>query len=302
MITAKPIPAGSTGPDESAARARVITIRDVVAFLGLAVVTGLIIKSLILDAVCVQTGSMEGTLLPGDDVLVNKFVYGARTPDHLPWFKASIPALSLPSVQSPSIGDVVIFRFVPSDEVFPDSQHPLFIKRIIGCPGDTVQILHGKVLVNGRHLTIPEAGRSSHEAVGEGARPAFPDGSVSMSGDFDPIVVPGRGVDLILSEKTQVAWRRIIEGEGHSVSIRSGLWFVDGTACGTFSFAHQYYFVLGDHRSDSYDSRFFGPVRDDALVGKIMLVFWSRDENQSGQARWYSLANIRWQRVGSIVR
>lgn len=216
--------AGGTRPR----RARVLArLRDAAEIVGLTVALALAVKTFVVDAVHVPSASMENTLMVGDFVLVNKFVYGASTPRFLPLVGSRLPVLRLPAPASPQRGDVIVFYA-------PDGTPPrLYVKRLVGLPGDTVMLRGGALIVNGEEIASPPSAKPARKPVS----------------DFGPVVVPAAGGTIL-------------------------------------------YFVLGDNRDDSLDSRAWGFVPFDRVVGRAMLIYWSVD----------SRTGIRWGRPGTVVR
>ena len=216
--------AGGAGPRRARVPGR---LRDAAEILGLTVALALAVKTFVVDAVHVPTASMENTLLVGDFVLVNKFVYGPSTPRYMPFTGSRLPVLRLPAPGSPRRGDVIVFYA-------PESTPPrLYVKRLVGLPGDTVMLRGGALVVNGEEVALPPSAKP--------ARTPVP--------DFGPVVVPADGKTLLL-------------------------------------------FVLGDNRDDSLDSRAWGFVPFDRVVGRAMMIYWSVD----------SRTGIRWGRPGTVVR
>src|SRR5213593_4360835 len=107
--------------------------------LGMALVLFLIIRTFLLEAFQIPSGSMERTLLAGDFLFVNKAVYGAQIPG---------TSARLPAFESPHRGDVIVFAYPKNPELN-------YVKRVIGAPGDTVEMRSGEVRVNGRRLVEP---------------------------------------------------------------------------------------------------------------------------------------------------
>ncbi len=130
-----------------------------------AVILAILIRAFIVQAFKIPSSSMESTLLVGDHILVNKFIYGVRIPfTHLRW----------PRFRSPSRGDVIVF-------VFPMDRSKDFIKRVVGVGGDTVEIVDKKVFVNGKELVEPYVQHIS---------PEIQPGSLSPRDNMGPIKVP----------------------------------------------------------------------------------------------------------------
>lgn len=134
-----------------------------------AILLALFIRTFVVQAFKIPSGSMLPTLLIGDHLLVNKFIYGVRIP-----FTGKI----LIPIKSPQQGDVVVFRF-PKDRSID------YIKRVVGTAGDTVEIKDKKVFINGQAIQDPHAHLSS---------PAVLDAQASPRDNFGPILVPERRI------------------------------------------------------------------------------------------------------------
>jgi signal peptidase I len=203
--------------------------REYAEALFVAAILALIIRTFVVQAFKIPSGSMEDTLLIGDHLLVNKFLYGVQVP--------FVDGRYL-TIRHPERGDVIVFEF-PEDEGKNFFQRRDFIKRIVGLPGDTVEVLEKKVLVNGVPYHIPQEIHKEDNIVTPGFGPR----------DFMPAIeVP----------------------EGH-------------------------YFVMGDNRDRSYDSRFWGFVEESKIKGLAFIKYWSWDS----QANW--LKKIRWNRLGRPI-
>ena len=198
-------------------------LRDWTEALFVAAILALIIRTFIIQAFKIPSGSMEDTLLIGDHLLVNKFIYGLQIP--------GIDGRFL-TIREPQLGDIVVFEF-PEDRDKSFWAKRDFIKRIIGLPGDTVEVRAKKVLVNGKLLVTPEA--------------VYKDGTL----------LPG-GRDNMPAVKVPA---------GH-------------------------YFMMGDNRDRSYDSRFWGFVSNAEIKGLAFIKYWSWDSDQF---------RPRWGRIGGLI-
>ena len=186
-------------------------LRDWTEALIVAAVLALIIRTFIVQAFKIPSGSMEDTLLIGDHLLVNKFIYGLQVPGVDGRFLA---------IREPERGDIVVFEF-PEDRGQSFWKKRDFIKRVVGLPGDTVEIRDKKVFVNGQPYLTPEAVYKEENIIA-GGRDNLP-----------PVKVPA----------------------GH-------------------------YFVMGDNRDRSYDSRFWGFVSNAELKGLAFIKYWSWDSDR----------------------
>ena len=194
-------------------------VREYGEAIVIAVVLALVIRTLVVQAFTIPSGSMMDTLLIGDYILVNKFLYGPEIP---------FTDRHLPGLRDPRRGDIVVFKY-PQDETRD------FIKRIVGTPGDRVQVRGSTVYVNDRALVEPYA-KNVHSAL---------------------------------------------RGEGHC-----GYPY----GCEVTTVPADSYFVMGDNRDNSQDSRYWGFVKRDKIKGKAFLIYWSWDSDQHW-LRWRRLAN-----------
>jgi signal peptidase I len=165
---------------------------------AIAILLALFIRAFVVQAFKIPSGSMEPTLLVGDHILVNKFLYGVK----LPYFQTTLIPIS-----TPARGDIIVF-------IYPEDKSKDFIKRVIGIPGDRVQMQDKQILINGKPFD------DKYGVYDERA------GSTSRS--FGPVVVP-----------------------------------------------KDHYFVMGDNRDHSMDSRYWGFVPSDAIKGKAFIIYWS---------------------------
>lgn len=216
--------------------------------LGMALVLFLIIKTFFFEAFQIASGSMTGTLLTGDFLFVNKVLYGAQ----IPGTKAR-----LPGIRQPRRGDVIVFAY-------PRDPHQDYVKRVIGTPGDTVQMQSGRVIVNGAPLVEPYVQR------------------------IDP------GNDVVNAE---FEWQRPYylapsPEDQHTYQPSRDTW-------GPLLVPADKYFVLGDNRDDSSDSRYWGFVGASAVKGRTLLVYFSYDRDAHDALPW--LTDIRWSRLGSLI-
>ena len=152
---------------------------DLVGVLAGVLTAAALLKLFVIGAVRVPSPSMEGTLRPGDYVLVNKIGYGATVPLLLPWSSSLVTTVRVPALLTPRLGDVVVFQFEPEVAGAGAHQSRLLIKRCVGVAGDTLLLLGRRVFVNGQELFFPTSS-SPHDAV---AGPRHPS-------TFGPVVIP----------------------------------------------------------------------------------------------------------------
>lgn len=171
----------------------------------IAILLALVIRTYLVQAFKIPTGSMEDTLVVGDHLLVNKFIYGTKIP-----FGGS----RVVKLRDPKRGDVIVFEY-------PEDPSKDFIKRVIGEPGDVVEGKNKQVFVNGTLYSNPHEIHKEFESIPKEMNPRD---------TFGPVTVPPDS-----------------------------------------------YFVMGDNRDRSYDSRFWGVVKRDKIKGLAFIKYWSWD-------------------------
>ena len=284
-------------------RARVMSFVKILFFTILVV---LFLKTFIIEAYRIPSGSMENTLLIGDFLFVNKFVYGLRTPRYVPLTNLAIPSVAFPAFKQVRRGDVIVFEFPGDREKLSDPESVNYVKRCIGLPGDTIRILAERVFVNGGELLLPPHAKVPESGYGIGwwqQTELFPPGSNFTLDNYGPLVVPKRGDRIELDAGTFERWRSLIEKEGHSAQMtREGTILIDGAPTIRYTIEGNYYFVLGDNRDNSLDSRYWGFVPDRNLIGEALIIYWSWDSERAGNSLWKRFKTIRWNRIGSLIR
>ena len=213
----------------------------------IAIILFLVVRTFLVEAFKIPSGSMEKTLLVGDFLLVNKMVYGAEIP---------FTGKHLPAIRHPQRGDVIVFQW-------PLDPTKNFVKRLVGVPGDTLYMKSGELYVNGEH---------QNERYVSHSEP-----------DMDP-----SPPDFDWQKKYLVKTAEAATG----VPSRNN-W-------GPLVVPKDEYFVLGDNRDNSLDSRYWQFVPDSLIRGRPMFVYYSYDPDSLDRMSW--LTRIRWTRIGERVR
>lgn len=205
----------------------------------------LVIRTFVIEAFKIPTSSMEKTLLVGDFLLVNKAVYGAEIPG---------TGLHLPAFDEPHRGDVIVFK-PPHD---PEKN---YVKRVVGVPGDTLEMVDKVLYVNGRPSHEPYARYidRTHDAEHPDMKKWQSNYLIAGTTDYHP---------------SRDTWGPIVVPDRR-------------------------YFVLGDNRDNSEDSRYWGFVDRDAIRGRPWIVYYSFDPRASGVLPW--LTAVRWNRIGGAI-
>ena len=251
----------------------------------LLVVLGLI-RVFIFEPYAIPTGSMKPTIIEGDVLLVNKLPYFIRTPRSIPLTGIPLPHLEVEGFGELERGDVVVFDF-PEESGDRRGAGEEFVKRVVGLGGDTVQLVAGRIHVNGR-VVLP-SGPGNH--WGERTVRIDPRRAVELLRYGGRVIIPHAGMTITLDSVAAARWTNVIQGEGSTVEYSNRIVFIDGHGATHYTFKRDYFFALGDNSADSHDSRFFGFIPVENLIGEALLVYWSRNDRDG----------IRWDRVGRSV-
>lgn len=227
------------------------TIWDNLKQIVAAIIMAFLIKTSIVEAYKIPSQSMEDTLLVGDFLVANKFVYGAQLP---------LVSWRLPALSKPERGDVVIF-------IYPRDGQTKFIKRCIGLPGDTIEIKDKQLFINGKPQDLPDHGKFIDNRIMERNI-----GGRNSRDNYGPFVVPPDS-----------------------------------------------YFMMGDNRDNSSDSRFWGVVPYQNILGEALVIHWSWNDDKYPSPEvepadplsvprmfLYNAAHffqkVRWDRLFTIIR
>ncbi len=238
------------------------SVKDTVRVIIHALILALIVRVFLFQPFNIPSGSMIPTLLVGDYLFVSKYSYGYSRysfPFGLDLFSGRVWA------GEPKRGDVVVFKL-------PRDNETDYIKRVIGLPGDKIEMIHGVLHING----VPvDKQKTSDYVVTE------PSGRERHTARY--IETLPNGVKYPVLDLVQ---------DG----------FADNTQ--VFEVKPGYYFMMGDNRDNSTDSRFseVGQVPFENLVGKAQVIFFSIDEDSSFWEFWHWPSSIRWSRIFQVVR
>jgi len=222
-------------------------LREYVESFAVALILALIIKCSVVEAYKIPSGSMEDTLLIGDFLLANKFIYGSKIP---------LLPIRLPALREPKSGDIVIFKY-------PKNPKVNYIKRCVAVEGQTVEIRNKVLYVDGKKIPDPPWGKhTDHHVRLKGRDPRD---------NFGPYKVP-----------------------------------------------QGYLFMMGDNRDNSADSRYWGALPRELVLGKAMIIHWSWSSDPNAPTITsedllslpkniaYNILHfpkrVRWNRIGDIIR
>jgi signal peptidase I len=222
-------------------------LREYVESFAVALILALIIKCSVVEAYKIPSGSMEDTLLIGDFLLANKFIYGAKIP---------LLPVHLPALREPKPGDIVIFKY-------PRNLKVNYIKRCVAVEGQTVEIKNKVLYVDGKKIPVPPLGKHTDPHLRSPGR--------DPRDNFGPYQVP-----------------------------------------------QGYLFMMGDNRDNSADSRYWGSLPRELVLGKATIIHWSwgsdpnapivtsKDLLSLPKNILYNIIHfpkrVRWGRIGDIIR
>lgn len=289
--------------DRKPARRR---LNDYVVTVCATLLVAFFLKTFVVEAFRIPSASMENTLRVGDFLFVNKFIYGAETPKYLPFTNIEIPHFRLPALMQPRHGDVVVFEYPGDRDQTTPEAGVNYVKRCIALPGDTLLISNKIVFVNGREFPRPVHSpytAPSNFLPNESVGVMFPKGSSYNPDYYGPIIVPFKGMDISLSNSSIQQWETFIEREGHRVTAdQTGSVSIDGVVSTQYVIERDYLFAMGDNRDNSLDSRYWGFVPEENIVGKAMFVYWSWDTSVPVGSIADKFLAIRWSRIGTLIR
>jgi signal peptidase I len=324
-----------------------------------AVIAATFIRMFNIEAYKIPSQSMEGTLLAGDFLFVSKMHYGARlpnTPIAFPFGHQTFPGTDiqcytdkpqfkykrLPGFMKVERGDAVVFNY-PMESERPVDKRTNYIKRCIGLPGETIEIVDGQVIIDGKPMKNPDHLQHVHYIRTNGTpfnpqvlenldidiyteakqildtlyemtleekqveclkkfgnvkgvdryifqplhpilySETFPKDTTRYKwtvDNFGPLWIPKAGATIQLNTDNIPFYRRVISVyEGNDLKEENGKIFINGQPADSYTFKMDYYFMMGDNRHNSEDSRFWGFVPEDHIVGRALLVWMSVNPN-----------------------
>lgn len=355
-------------------------VREYVEAILVAFAAAMILRILVVQAFRIPTGSMKDTLLVGDFLLVNKFIYGVRTPDHVPLINKEIPYLRLPGFKEPKPGEIVVFKY-PLDTKLD------YIKRCIAIAGQTIEMRNGYVYVDGKpegkskfvkrvydpdeyvyilKYKITKDNSKSFEIrlhenpnyvsnsfgplqVGNGHTVEMRFGQIFIDGktggkaellnkayqegkgryrlrylvtdengksfefdryqevqpsavnaNLDPLWVPKKGSKVNITSENYYLYQRIIEVyEKNNVYRKQGRLFIDDQPLNEYTFKQDYLFMMGDNRDNSADSRSWGFLPRENVVGQALIIYFSWDQSVP---LYKFFKKVRWARITDLIR
>ena len=350
-------------------------LRNWIEAIAFAVVAAHILRTFFIEAYTIPTSSMEKSMLIGDFLFVSKLAYGPRvpmTPVAIPLMHHTIPGtnkksysevIKLPYHRMKGLGEIkrndcVVFNWPAEKLDRPVDKKENYVKRCVGIPGDKIEIINGKLIVNDepqdepigmkkqfiynvktkgsglnpkilyKKFDITEGSRGSNpneynlfltdnslkglqkfnnvisitqniDTTNNTPEYYFPNNNLNSWNvdNYGPIIIPKKGEKINLNIKNIDLYKEIIEEyESNSLRIQNENIYINDKIIEEYEFKMNYYWMMGDNRHNSADSRMWGFLPENHVVGKALFVWMSWDKNGKG------INKIRWDRLFSSVK
>jgi signal peptidase I len=265
-----------------------------------------IVTSSLIQGSRVPTPSMETTIMTGDYLMTNKLAYDLTTPRNIPLTDIALPFVQIFKWGDPDRGDIVVFEFPGNRDKIKNTKIENYVKRCVAVAGDTLEVQNKILYVNGKEAPIPnhiQYARNYIYPKDYSETEIFPKDKRGNADNYGPIVVPKRGDIINLSLSNIEQWKIFIDREYGKdvVKIENGKILINGNETTQHKVVDDYYFMLGDNRDNSLDSRYWGFVPRRNVIGTPMFVYWSWDSNIPFSDFFNLLASVRLDRIGKIV-
>jgi signal peptidase I len=242
---------------------------------ALAIFLALTIRWALMEAYVIPSGSMLPSLLIRDHIFVNKFVYGLRVPFSESW---------LVKFRLPKRGEVIVFKN-------PEEKSTFFIKRVVGLPGDTVMFKEGRIYLNNEKIELVPPPGDVKEPTSNN-EPA----TMQASGNYrwlrDKDFQEGQPLDTVADYEH---WFEKLGNVEHDVLLRKGQYMAE-PSFGPVTVPPNSLFVMGDNRNRSRDSRSWGFVPEENILGRAMFVWLSCEETFTYVPFLCNPTTVRWGR------
>jgi signal peptidase I len=278
QVTVDAKPAAPPPPADEHPETHKSVVREYFESIVVTFVMALFGMTFITQAVKVPTGSMLNTILVEDHLMVNKFLLSP----HPSLLDNILPYREIRR------GDIVVFKY-------PENPEENYVKRVIGLPGDEVRVRGTKVFINGKELPENKLFALSSMDLKADLQPEGP-ARTAEGASYSVYYTQTTEADDAIEEKESI-FDDVYHGGERSRFATEQPYVVPADN----------YFCLGDNRDNSLDSRFWGPVPRENVVGRAMFVYWSIDESKREDAEPGSFVSdlfkyTRWDRTGTLIK
>lgn len=249
----------------------------------------------------IPSDSMEPGMISGDRIVVNKLIYGARIFNiNRALNREKFNIYRMPGLGSIKRNDIVVFNF-PYPERHDSINFDImqyYVKRCVAVPGDTFEIKDAHYHVKGikkqlgnvkfQDLLASAFKEGTHEELYRIVFKGYPHDTIvdwNMK-DFGPLYIPRKGDKISMNRLNWALYRELIEWEqGVKLRFKDGKFYLGDKLINEYQFISNYYFVTGDKVMNSKDSRYWGMLPEEYIVGKATRIWYSEDR-YTGEIRW----------------
>ncbi|MCM1516744.1 MAG: signal peptidase I, partial [Paraprevotella sp.] len=258
-------------------------------------------RTFVADQFIIPSWSMSPTLVPGDRVVVNKLIMGARlyTDFNFRQGGQELKSIRMKGMRSLKHNDIAVFNYPQVGGHIAFKINYVYCKRCIALPGDTLSIVDGHYKNNNYRDTLGlgamQARLSEVDETGYSAEAlaVYPfDEHVGWTfKNMGPLYIPRRGDIMPLTPKEGVVYKSLLEHEtGKQITVdwEQNTVMMNGKVATKHEWRNNYYFMAGDNVFDSMDSRYWGLVPEDYIVGVVQMISYSKDRKTD---------TIKWERT-----
>lgn len=253
-----------------------------------------ITKTFFIGAYKIPSPSMENTLKPGDFILVDKFTHKKELDITFEGLGIDIGTIPMPRLSKIDNGDIIVFNSnIKNSETS-------WVKRCIGLPGDNISIKKRDIYVNGVLLSDKFDRKINTNKMKNGeSKKIFPSGFYWNEDNYGPVKVPKKGQVIQITERNIKLYGKVIARElnGQKYEINRNSVVLNDYKLEAYRFKRNYYFVTGDNWYNSYDSRFWGFLPEEEIIGKAFLIYWSVHPQAENESSSNTTSRIRWIRI-----
>lgn len=262
-----------------------------IGILVLLIVLYLGVRTFVADQFVIPTWSMAPTLVPGDRVVVNKLIMGARIYTDFDFRDGGqeLKSVRMKGLRQLKHNDIVVFNYPQVGGRIAFKINFVYCKRCIGLPGDSLSIDNGHYRCNNyegvlglqaeqdRLETVPD---DAYDAAGMAVYP-FDEHVGWTFKHMGPMYIPRKGVMMALTAKDGTVYKSLLEyetGKAVTVDWKTDRVMLDGVPAEKHTWQHNYYFMAGDNVHDSIDSRYWGLVPEEYIVGVVQMISYAKDK------------------------
>jgi signal peptidase I len=264
--------------------------------IGIGILLAIILRFFVFSSFKIPTPSMEPAIRPGDFVLVNKLAYGGRIPRNFKFMDGGkFETFRVPGFSKIKRNDVIVFNFpYPFGNRIEWDLGLYYVKRCVAIPGDTFYIENGIYKVKncpdtlGNYEAQYRFSQREEKDIPKEIYRCFPHDDAYRWNvkSFGPLYIPCQGDTIVIDSKNIALYRNLIRYEtDREINLYNDMVYLGRKHLQIYIFQQNYYFMAGDLTFDSRDSRYWGLLPEDHIVGKAAVIWQSKDK-QTGKRRW----------------